>query len=122
MVGALVVSQSSYNLWQTLLAWVVMGSMVIAGFTKLNKTIVKKDDVASKEDIAALRAEMVENKESNSKENTIIIAKVEALRDDVTRSEQGLKDDMSHERERLDRHIEGSARKVTRNPMDGQDE
>jgi hypothetical protein len=92
-VLGIVVSQNSYNLWQTLLAWVLMGGAVIGGFTKLNKSLAKKDDIEK------LKEQLSEVKEGNTKENTRIIALVEDLKDDFKTTEQ-----------RLDRHLEFGSR------------
>ena len=102
----LVVNQNTYNIWQTVLAFVLMFGALIGGFSKLNKNLAKK------EDIDKLREQLAEVKEGNTKENTRIIAIVEDIKEDIQNSER-----------RLDRHIDlGGHGRVKRNPLDGADE
>ena len=98
----IIVNQNTYNLWQTLLAWVLMGGAIIGGFIKLNKNLAKK------EDIERLHAQLAEVKDGNTKENTRIIALVEDLKDDFKTNE-----------ERLDRHIEFGGHHPARDPDGG---
>ena len=100
----IVVTQNTYNVWQTLLALVLITSAITGGFMRLSKGLAKK------EDINALRREMAEMRDGNTKENTRIIAIVEDIKDDIQSNER-----------RIDRHIEFGThtRGVRRNPLDG---
>jgi hypothetical protein len=106
-MSAVVISNNTATLWQTLFAMSAVIASIAGGFGWLNRKLAKKSD------IEALRKQIDEVKDGNTKENTRIIAVVEEFKGEVKRSQN-----------RLDRHIEfGShARNVQRNPMDGQDE
>jgi hypothetical protein len=104
MVG-ITVTQNTYNIWQTLLAFVLMFSAIVGGFVRLNKNLAKKDDIEK------LQAQLAEVKDGNTKENTRIIAMIEDI-----------KDDFQNDQKRLDRHIEFGGHRVQRNPLDGADE
>lgn len=100
----IVVTQNTYNIWQTLLAFILITSAIVGGFMRLSKNLAKK------EDIDKLREQLAEVKDGNTKENTRIIAIVEDIKDDIHTDER-----------RLDRHIEFGthSRGVFRNPLDG---
>jgi len=88
-VVGLVVNTNTYNIWQTVLAVVLITGALWGGFTKLNKNLAKKEDMEK------LHEQLSEVKDGNTKENTRIISMIEELKDDFQNSEQ-----------RLDRHIE----------------
>lgn len=100
----IVVNQNTYNVWQTLLALVLITSAIVGGFMRLSKSLAKK------EDIDKLREQLAEVKDGNTKENTRIIAIVEDIKDDIQNNER-----------RIDRHIEFGThvRGIQRNPLDG---
>ena len=103
-MSAVVISNNTATLWQTLFAMSAVITSVIAGFGWLNRKLAKKSDIQK------LSEELAEVKDGNTKENTRIIAVVEDLRGEVKRSQV-----------RLDRHIEFGthARNTTRSPLDG---
>jgi hypothetical protein len=106
-MNAVVISTNTATLWQTLFAMSAVIASVATGFGWLNRKLAKKSD------IDALREQLDEVKDGNTKENTRIIAVVEEFKGEVKRT-QG----------RLDRHIEfGVHSSIGKpNPMDGQDE
>lgn len=104
MVG-IIVTQNTYNVWQTLLSFVLMFSAIVGGFIRLNRSIAKK------EDIQKIQSQIAEVKDGNTKENTRIISMIEDI-----------KDDFQNDKKRLDRHIEFGGHRARKAPLDDTDE
>lgn len=105
-MNAVVISNNTATLWQTLFAMSAVFASVAAGFGWLNRKIAKKSDIEK------LRDDLAEYKDGNTKENTRIIALIEEQKADTKRTET-----------RLESHIDfGVHARIRPNPLDGADE
>jgi hypothetical protein len=88
--AVVVVTQNTYNIWQTLLAFVLLLAAGASGLGWLNRRIAKKDD------IEALTKELAAVKSANTAENNRIMSMVGDVKADVKQTTM-----------RLERHIDG---------------
>ena len=70
-MSAVVISNNTATLWQTLFAMSAVITSVIAGFGWLNRKLAKKSDIQK------LSEELAEVKDGNTKENTRIIVRLD---------------------------------------------
>jgi len=87
--AVVVVTQNTYNLWQTLLAFVLLLGAGASGLGWLNRRIAKKAD------IEALSKELAALKSANSGENSHIMSMIREVKADVIQTTM-----------RLERHID----------------
>jgi hypothetical protein len=104
-MSAVVISNNTATLWQTLFAMSAVVASVATGFGWLNRKLAKKSDIQKLSD------ELADYKDGNTKENTRIIALIEEQKADTKRTET-----------RLERHIDFGTHARVRplpNPSDG---
>ena len=101
MEAVVVVTQNTYNFWQTALAFVLLLGAGASGLGWLNRRIAKKDDIET------LKQELATVKQTNTNENSHIMAMIREVKADVKQTTM-----------RLERHIDGK-RGISVNPMDG---
>lgn len=77
VIGSIIVTQNTYNLWQTALAVVLIVGSVASLGRWLNGRLPKRSDIAE------LRKALAEVQQKNSNENNSIIAKVREVKSDV---------------------------------------
>ena len=89
MEAVVVVTQNTYNLWQTLLAVALLIAAGASGLGWLNRRIAKP------EDLERLRKDLADTKAQNTNENGRIMAMIREVKSDVKQTTM-----------RLERHID----------------